>query len=63
MHDYGGQVLGVLETHVLPRPAPVGALVDPVTETDMSAAHVLAGADPNDVRSTGVNGHRPDAVR
>src|SRR5688500_7226491 len=42
-------VFGLLQPHALPRPPRVAALVDTVAPADVPAAHVLAGADPDDL--------------
>ncbi len=63
VHDDRGQVLGILQPHVPPRPAAVRGLVDPVAVAHVPAAHVLARAHPDDVRGARVDGHRADAVR
>src|SRR5207237_68863 len=58
-----GDVLGVLEAHVRPGLAAVGAPVDAVAEPDTPLGLVLAGAKPDDVRVLRVEGDAPDRVR
>ncbi len=55
-------VLGSLQSHLLPGLSTVGALVDTIAPADVAAADVLTGADPDHIRIRGVDGHAAHRV-
>ena len=63
VHENLADVFGSLESHLLPGSSTISAAVDAVTPPNVSPAHVLAGADPHDLRIRRIEGNVTDRVR